>query len=547
MIDYEFKELFGQDSVGKQLFIDCEGGRITNSEIHSESFELTESLCSSEELRFGSCEAGVVKFKMANIVESLKDKWLTISETLNRNTDAPFQIGKYKVYSDVPSGDRKYRNITAYDAMYDIINTDVAEWYESLTFPMTLKEFRDSFFAWFGIEQEDVSLLQDDMIVEKTIEANVISGKEVITAICELNGTFGHINRQGKFTYISLEKNMDTYPSYELYPSNLLFPVAASEGEIDSIEKIPKSRYISCEYEDFETEFVSKLQIRQEKDDIGVIAGDGSNTYIVENNFLVYGKGTDELSEIASRLLDKIKVVQYRPYKAALKGNLCLEVGDTVIFHTRHKEVRSYVLERTLKGIQSLRDTFQAKGVLEYSEKVNSIQRDVKNLKGKTNVLERTIEETRSLITDEENGLQTQITQNAESISSSVKEIREKMDGLQHTMSTKISELSDSVKIEIEQTTKIKDELQEVTESTKKTQYEFSTEDFVVSKSGSEMETHISDDGMRVLKNSQNVLVANNQGVEATNLQAKTYLIVGKNSRFEDFGSNRTGCFWIGN
>jgi hypothetical protein len=41
------------------------------------------------------------------------------------------------------------------------------------------------------------------------------------------------------------------------------------------------------------------------------------------------------------------------------------------------------------------------------------------------------------------------------------------------------------------------------------------------------------------------MLTADDSGVQAKNLHATTYLIVGKNSRFEDYGG-RTGCFWIG-
>ena len=52
---------------------------------------------------------------------------------------------------------------------------------------------------------------------------------------------------------------------------------------------------------------------------------------------------------------------------------------------------------------------------------------------------------------------------------------------------------------------------------------------------------------MRVSKGSEVVLTADNGGVEARNLHATTYLIIGGNSRFEDYNNgSRTGCFWIG-
>ena len=74
----------------------------------------------------------------------------------------------------------------------------------------------------------------------------------------------------------------------------------------------------------------------------------------------------------------------------------------------------------------------------------------------------------------------------------------------------------------------------------------FDSEGLTIEKSGSEMKTQITEDGMTVYQNEEAVLEANNQGVNAKNLHATTYLIVGGRSRFENYGDNRTGCFWIG-
>ena len=60
------------------------------------------------------------------------------------------------------------------------------------------------------------------------------------------------------------------------------------------------------------------------------------------------------------------------------------------------------------------------------------------------------------------------------------------------------------------------------------------------------MSTQITDDGMTVYRSGEAVLIANNEGVQAEDLHATTYLIIGNNSRFEDMGSDRTACFWIG-
>lgn len=78
------------------------------------------------------------------------------------------------------------------------------------------------------------------------------------------------------------------------------------------------------------------------------------------------------------------------------------------------------------------------------------------------------------------------------------------------------------------------------------TGYTLDEDGLSVNKSGSEMTTQITEDGMTVYKNENAVLKANNSGVDAINLHATTYLIIGNNSRFEDYG-DRTACFWIGN
>ena len=78
------------------------------------------------------------------------------------------------------------------------------------------------------------------------------------------------------------------------------------------------------------------------------------------------------------------------------------------------------------------------------------------------------------------------------------------------------------------------------------TGFTFDDEGLTVSKSGSEMTTQITEDGMTVFRDNTAILTANNVGVDAVNLHATTYLIVGTHSRFEDYGEDRTGCFWIG-
>lgn len=81
------------------------------------------------------------------------------------------------------------------------------------------------------------------------------------------------------------------------------------------------------------------------------------------------------------------------------------------------------------------------------------------------------------------------------------------------------------------------------------TGYRLDSEGLKISRSGEEMSNLLDNTGMYVKRGSDEILTANNEGVNAVNLHAKTYLIVGEGegrSRFEDYGSDRTGCYWIG-
>ena len=423
MVKYELSDLFKKQYIDKQIEITYDGGTITNSELFSESMQLTESLCSDSELRFGACESSVIKFKIANVVIPLFGKWITVTMYLDGNRDKPFILGRYKVASDKPTADRKWRDIVAYDAIYDILNANVADWYNTIlpnaNSTVSMKVFRTSFIQHFGLEQEDVELVNDNMVITKTIEPSEISGKDIISAICEINGCFGHIGRDGKFKWIYLPQDIQgLYPANDLYPADDLFPREPGTTKIGK-----NGSYSKCTYEDFITQGITRLQIRKEENDIGAISPrtqsevtEDDNCYIIQDNFLVYGKSSSELEKIADNIMTKIQNISYRPFEADVMGNPCIEVGDAVRINTRYELIETYVLTRTLKGIQTLKDNYKSNGIEKYAEKTNGVMRQIIQLKGKTNVIVRTVEENRQEMIDITDGLHSLILQNANQI-----------------------------------------------------------------------------------------------------------------------------------
>lgn len=429
MINSSLKEKYWDSSTDKQMVISVVGTnqKIDNSMLEIGTFSLEESLCSESELKFGACEANCVKFTARNTAGNIIGKTISIEETIDGDSQNPMPYGVFKVASDVPTADRTKRQITAYDAMYDIINTDVKSWYAGLSFPMTLKQFRNSFFAHLGIAQVETSLVNDSMTVNKTIVATQtddssavteepsISGKTVVTAICEINGCFGNINREGKFEYVFLKAITSAlYPAEDLFPSDNLFP---SDANTESMT----GHYITFDYEDFQSKAITQLEIKTSEDNAGAIVGTSGNNYSITGNFLVSDKTGAELEQIANNLLPIMKQPVYTPIKSCTcVGNPCLTLGEPIRFNTTREIVETYLLQRTLTGVQSKRDSISAQGTQTHSAKVNSIRDTIESVERRTGKLERNADHLQSTYEDLEKQTSSKFEQTAESISAEV-------------------------------------------------------------------------------------------------------------------------------
>lgn len=429
MINSNLKEKYWDSSTDKQTVISVVGTnqKIDNSMLEIGTFALEESLCSESELKFGACEANCVKFTARNTAGNIIGKTISIEETVDGDSENPMPYGVFKVASDVPTADRTKRQITAYDAMYDIINTDVKAWYSGLSFPMTLKKFRDSFFTHLGIAQVETSLVNDSMTVNKTIvatqtddssavtEESAISGKTVVTAICEINGCFGNINREGKFEYVFLKAITSAlYPAEDLFPADNVFP---SDANTESMT----GHYITFDYEDFQSKAITQLEIKTSNDNAGAIVGTAGNNYSITGNFLVSDKTGAELEQIANNLLPIMKQAAYTPIKSCTcVGNPCLTLGEPIRFNTTREIVETYLLQRTLTGVQSKRDSISAQGTQTHSAKVNSIRDTIESVERRTGKLERNADHLQSAYEDLEDQTNTKFEQTAKNISAEV-------------------------------------------------------------------------------------------------------------------------------
>lgn len=428
MIGGKNKELYYEGSIDKQLNIEVIGTKhvIDNSMREQDTFTLTETLNDGTELKFGSCMPNQISFTGREVPIATKGMKLRVTETLEGNEDDPFEYGTYTVQSDTPTADRTKRQITAYDAMYDIINADVKSWYDGLTFPMTLKQFRDSFFTHLGIEQKEAGLVNDGMTVNKTLTTtqsddssvtaeSIISGKTIIEAICEINGAFGNIGRDGRFEYVVLKAITSAlYPAEDLYPRDDLFP---SDANTESMT----GHYITFDYEAFQSQAITQLEIRADDSTAGAIVGTSGNNYVISGNFLISDKTGAEMKQIANNLLPVIAQAEYTPIKSCTcVGNPCLELGDPIRFNTSREIVETYILQRTLTGVQSKRDSIVSAGTETHAMKNPTTRETVEALKRRTHILEENADHLQSTYDDLEEQTNTKFEQTAKSISAEV-------------------------------------------------------------------------------------------------------------------------------
>lgn len=444
MINKEYSTIYFRDSVDKQLKIYRDDGVVfDNSMLHMEEFSLEESLFSGDRITYGSCEASCVKFRVSNVAGSSIGKWLTITQDLE-GIEETVNLGKFKVESDTPTADRSWRDIVAYDVMKDIIDNNAADWYNNLSFPMTLLQFRNAFFRYLGVECVERQLVNDGMTLQKNVLATEISGRDIAQAICEINGVFGHINRDGKFDFIELkEENAQLFPANNLYPRNTLYPIYSIEKQLPKDDLYPaediyptdmgiyrlNGSYISCEYEDFITEKITGVNIKQidSDEDLGTLVGTNENVYKIQGNFLVYGMTNSELQTVGANFLSKVSKVRYRPFKARAVGNPLVEIGDPIKLNTEHEIIRSIVSQRTLSGIQGLFDDFSTVGVESFKDEVNSVGLSYKQLRGRVNVLKRDQDATVSELKNFEDETDSRFEQTAESITMQVNDAKDDM------------------------------------------------------------------------------------------------------------------------
>lgn len=328
----------------------------------------------------------------------------------------------------------------------------------------------------------------------------------------------------------------------------LIFRRLALTGDVDL--SITKADYITLT--DKTARRLAKIfHVTELGDNVSAsIAQTGSTQYIRNNAFWEL---RDDIGTLVDNALAAAGGLTISQFDLKWRGNFLLEIGDKISLITKDdNSITSFVLNDSIEynGALSEETSWQYEDNEEETvDNPTSLGSLINQTTAKVDKANKTIELVASDVSENKSNIASLIT-NTQSISASVQSLKDNTEDAQKKLEDNLSVLSAKVDTQItSEDVKIqigKELSNGVNNVTTNTGFTFNDEGLSVSKSDSEMSTTITEEGMIVYKNDEAVLTANNVGVDAANLHATTYLIIGTNSRFEDYLDTRTGCFYIG-
>lgn len=343
-------ELYEKAGISKKLYIYVDDATepIPDYYIRQGSFQLHRSICSQTNLRFGGCEASYIKVRLSNAFGKLKGKKLRVEQSIAGNI---VKLGQFYVDSDVPSTDKKYRDLVAYDILSTAKNIDMSDWYSRLIFPMKLKKFRDLFFPQIGLTQVETTLPNDDIIVQQNPTTSGVLASAIMWDICAINGAFGRINENGLFDYVFLSKDK----------------ASAYEVTTDLQKKLS--------YEDYITHDINVIKFTQTTMDADFYYGKGDNQYPLSLTVLNVGNNTDTLDLVCANVYDKIANIVFQPIDISTRGNFNLPVGQYIkTYGYEDEEIYAYCLQQdfVINSEEQITGTYRADGTQTYTRETNT-------------------------------------------------------------------------------------------------------------------------------------------------------------------------------
>ena len=474
---------------------------------------------------FGVCQKLNVK---------LRDKERALSITTANRLEICFGVGCDYIYTcpsfyvtEVHRDEvTNELSITAYDALYKASVHKLQE--VTVIKPYTVLELAQACAGFLGLPLKVANITDESFNTLYEDGANfdgTESIREVLNAIAEATQSIYYINYLWELTFKRLENSAEA--ALEIGKDKYF--------ELDSGDN--KRLGAVCHATELGDNVIAKTEAA------------GSTQY-VRNNPLWDLR--EDIATLVNNALAAVGGLTINQFSCSWRGNFLLEIGDKIALIDReNNKVFSFVLNDsyTYDGALSQETQWSFENDTESEANPVSLGDTLKRTYARVDKANRQIEllasdinqskETISSLQVNADNITATVTTLQDNTNAAINSLNESLEKVSSQVSAKMS--AEDVQIKIEQ--ELANGVDKVVTSTG---FTFNEEGLTVSKTGSEMTTTITEDGMKVYRDNTAVLTANNTGVDAVNLHASTFLIVGGLSRFETYGGNRTGCFWIG-
>lgn len=413
-------------------------------------------------------------------------------------------------------------SITAYDALYKAANHTVNEL--SMPAAYTIETLAAAIANRLGVA---LNIGADGFDLYYEAGANLDGTetlRDVLNAIAEATQTIYYLNNDMALTFKRLDKG----------GAAVLDITKEKYFELDSGDNRRLAAIVSA------TELGDNV--------IASSTYQGTTQYMRDNPLL---EMREDVDSVLDSCLKKVAGLTINQFDCKWRGNFLLEIGDKISLTTKdNAKVYSYVLDDVLEYDGSMRQTTKWQYETSEAESLDNpttLGAALKSTYAKVDKANKQIEIVAGLSEANKDNLAA-IRLDTESISTTVSRIEETttsfIDGVNTELATLTQSVEQSVKKD-ELSILIKEELKNGVDSVMtSTGYTFNADGLSISKTGSEMESLLNEDGLTVYRDRTAVLTADNTGVNGINMTVRQYLIIG-GSRFEDY-NGRTGCFWIG-
>lgn len=260
---------------------------------------------------------------------------------------------------------RQTRNtykIYAYDAVSRLDGIQSA-WLRSIQgqFPMSLWAFAQAVAARCGVEIANAALPRSGDYQVQAFYADDLTGRQLLSWVAEASGTFLRATPDGKLEFAWYTP--DSHDTGIMAGDQGVRAIVRLSGDVlrtsqDEIYRIGISgRFYyqsSLTYEDYQTEKIDKVQIKQTDDDVGVIYPpdeNGTNALVISGNLLLTTSTAETLQPVAQSLYGLMADVTYTPCEIEIQDDGQTHAGDIVeVTDSRGNTFTAYIMEAVSSG-----------------------------------------------------------------------------------------------------------------------------------------------------------------------------------------------------